>query len=457
MKTKLQSPINWVFGLDDVIVWRMLVFGGVAGFLIAVMTVGTHLRKLAVFTAFFASGTAKISARATKASMERVSVEDAISTEAYYEWFAREHSPARTELFHIPDVEDSKVAPFVATELPLEDNDRIPHIILLAETGCGKTTLLRALLDRIPGDVIVADPHATKLSWQGFEVVGRPTAKHELKRVMEALTVEMKRRYTERDDYDEDEYKRMCHPITLIIEEAPAAKDSVDSDTWQDTIATIAREARKVRIRLVLISQGESIKALNLGGMSEIKENFAILRGGNFAKRHAKANKNDELFAWLQAQPRAWTFNDFGLSVADLSGYKPKPRNELHEDTKRILDYTRKRQESAPKPTIGTKGESKPLPPGINLIKAAEESERLPEVSIDTITNKVLKYANNKGEVSVGDVQKHNGIGGKFKLNADAIFYIFEELHRRGDVELIPNESRSYAKIVARNDLRDAA
>lgn len=459
MKSSLQSPLKWVLGIDDITIWKILVFSGAASLFLACLMLPTPFRKILVIGASVTSATAKITALATKATMERRGVELALLTEAYYESFARGVSPSRNEFYEeMRPIDASVVAPLKLLEIPWHDFDKIPHLFILAETGCGKTTTISAIIDRIPGDILMIDPHATKLSWKGFEVFGRPNSRDEIQRLMVALHAEMMRRYKEREDWDADEYAKQAPPITLIIDETPIAKDAIAEDIWQDMVAKLLREARKVRIRVIILSQGEAIDALGFKGMSEIKKNFSTLRGGDFAKDHAKSIKNQDLWVWLNGQERPWTFGALGVEIPYLAGFKPTPRGEMHESSLRVVAEARKVAEAPkhPPPTIGTKGISKPMPPGINLVKSPEDSKKVDEISLDIIESKILKYCYKRGECTVGDVQKNNSIGGKFNLNAKTILSIFEALSQRGDVVLEANESASYTKIIARNEARDA-
>lgn len=436
---------SWATGIDDIRLWQSFVIGGATCLGLSFFNTSSTIRELSILAATSLSGAAAITRLVPRSIQEQDAYKLAVITEAGREHFAREASPGRTDFMGAFDVPtDSLVAPFKLENVGFDNFDKIPHIILLAETGCGKSTLLKAMLDKMPGDVIIADCHATKKSWAGFEVVGRPTALHELSRLMQGAFDEMERRYKIRDDYDADDYSKIAHPINIVIEEAPAAKNNIDSELWKTIVAELARQARKVRIRLILITQGETISALNLGGMSEIKENFCLIRGGNFAKRHAKGIKNDDLFNWLSIQDRPWTVNDFGFSVANLADYQAQPRLELHEDTKRILEYVRQEKHQPTiqdKPKTNEVMEVKPKP--ITL----EKTDNLEAISLEDLCAKILAFCGDKKKITVRDVQRKKDIGQRYKLSVAAIDGIFIDLANQGKVERVDASSKGSISI----------
>ncbi len=122
------------------------------------------------------------------------------------------------------------------------------HILLLGETGSGKSLHARALLaEQAQTDrIVVLDPHANLNDWCGLPVVGAGRNFDEIEQMISAIHAEFERRFKPGADKGE--------PISIFVDEVPAL-----ADEKKNTIPLITkwlREARKTGIRLVLLSQG---------------------------------------------------------------------------------------------------------------------------------------------------------------------------------------------------------
>ena len=206
------------------------------------------------------------------------------------------------------------------------------HLMLLASTGWGKSSLVSYLLDSLPGDICVIDPHATPHTWGDLPVLGMGRDYQEIRHFIEASSQEMKERYERRMSGDES-YQQ----LNIVVDEFPAVAKAVDPKKFKEWVQTMLCEARKVQMKLILMSQGKSVKTLGLEGQSELLENLTIIRGGNFATAHARSLKDDLLVDWLKQQKRPAMANDEPLEIPDLSGYNPRFNVKPSTDLMRLL------------------------------------------------------------------------------------------------------------------------
>ena len=148
----------------------------------------------------------------------------------------------------------------------------IPHLLLLAPTGWGKTTNGGYILSKLPGDMIVIDPHAEPQQWGNIPVIRPRTTRNgdkiirdysNIARLLELVEGMKGDRYERRSEGDKN-----FTPLNLIIEEFPAVATGLsrcgfDFGEW---FSSLAFEARKVKIRLGLFTQGKSVKTLKIEG-----------------------------------------------------------------------------------------------------------------------------------------------------------------------------------------------
>jgi len=157
-----------------------------------------------------------------------------------------------------------------------------PHILILGETGGGKSTLVKYLVSNAGYPAIAIDPHASKTSWQNMLVVGAGRKFKEIAQEVAKLIDLMNARYEllfeGKDDFE---------PIFVIIDEFPAIV-ACNGRGFTENIMLLVREARKVKIKLIILSIGSEVKALGIEGQGSIRECFAIIRLSKFAKTHAK-------------------------------------------------------------------------------------------------------------------------------------------------------------------------
>jgi hypothetical protein len=166
---------------------------------------------------------------------------------------------------------------------------------VLGETNSGKSTLVKYLVSQASAPVIVLDSHAAPDDWQGMKVIGAGRNYKAIGEEVSRLVQLMDDRYKARDLG-----QKVFEPLLVILDEFPACVANLGKG-FTDAIMLLVREARKVGIRLVILSQGSEVKALGIEGQGSIRECFAILSLGKFAIAAAKALKDDEIIKTILA------------------------------------------------------------------------------------------------------------------------------------------------------------
>ncbi len=206
------------------------------------------------------------------------------------------------------------------------------HLMILGPTGFGKSTLTGYLLDNLQGSTVVVDPHSTPNTWGNLPVVGMGRNYEEIEEFLGVLMREMDSRYERRMKGDSS------YPIiNIVVDEFPSVAKSIDSKKFKETVQALLCEARKVNMKLILLSQGKSVKTIGLEGQSELLENLTIIRGGSFAMAHAKSLTDELLIDWLRQQNRPATVNNDGLLIPDLSAYNPTLNYQPCPELTRLL------------------------------------------------------------------------------------------------------------------------
>lgn len=236
----------------------------------------------------------------------------------------------------LPTVPDANVSLFDWSQIA-KDPDNYPHFCILGETGSGKSTLAEWLVVMAApqGSIRIAiAPHGVKKGsrrdWQGFDVIqgsGRsygepPTKETEGEPIPEwteviaggnfscyqtlyALLAEMTRRYQMREQGD---HSFESQPVEVYIDEIPAIYGALGK-AFTSAIRPLLLEARKVRIRLYLLTQGEQVKMLGLEGQSSIRDSMVFIRLNRFASKMAKLlarrkHLDQDVLNWLAGQSR---------------------------------------------------------------------------------------------------------------------------------------------------------
>ncbi len=188
------------------------------------------------------------------------------------------------------------------------------HGRIIGGTGTGKSVLAKALVKLFTAEVKIYDVEATKLDWQGFDVVGRG---ENYNAIAKAMTADLKlfadriqEATSDDNDYGWSIFKGKTN--IRIVEEYPDCKDEVNSvckaitekgdydglaDEW---CQRIARRGRKPEIMQILLSQYDSVGAWGFEGKGSLVNCFHAIRLGQFAIDRAKKIGDKQLVKWLE-------------------------------------------------------------------------------------------------------------------------------------------------------------
>ncbi|MFM7888156.1 MAG: helicase HerA domain-containing protein [Pseudanabaena sp.] len=220
---------------------------------------------------------------------------EAQSHKGYAQWLDASLQPPRREVSIA-----QPLAPIDAPAPPLALSDikkalSKPHILVLGETGSGKSTLVKFLVSESSAPAIVLDSHAALDDWQGMNVIGMGRNYAAIGQAVSQLVSFMDTRYQARSNG-----QKQFEPLLVLIDEFPAAAANLGK-AFTDNIMLLVREARKVSIRLIILSQGSEVKTLGIEGQGSIRECFAIVSLGKFATDRAKTLKDAQVKSFIDS------------------------------------------------------------------------------------------------------------------------------------------------------------
>ncbi|MBE9039947.1 hypothetical protein IQ235_03960 [Oscillatoriales cyanobacterium LEGE 11467] len=225
-----------------------------------------------------------------------------------------------------------------------------PHIIVLGESGSGKTELGEWIVDLIGQgcDVKVLTTKQKRCQWRGMPVVGIGRDFPAIERDLQLLLSQM----TERSkDIDSVEQK-----VSLVraIDELPAIAENIIGAADPKTgkykgLATYTKplvlEARETKIRLILHAQGKQVKLLGFEGMSDCLDSLTHIRLGDAALKHAKTlHRQNEItdaeYSWLKSQNRPVLVGDIPAQFLIESGWQPSGSYTVNTSSSSIPNST---------------------------------------------------------------------------------------------------------------------
>lgn len=154
----------------------------------------------------------------------------------------------------------------------LEDATKHPHLLILGKSGAGKTTLARMLLEWLDGQAMVITPHVKPGDWDSsINVVGAGRKYPAIERTLSSLVAEMTRRYELRSAGVEDylNWSVVIDETSSIMAQCPNAGAH---------LRELVREARKVKIRLIVLAHGMSVKELGCEGEGAVRKNYTFIK-----------------------------------------------------------------------------------------------------------------------------------------------------------------------------------
>jgi hypothetical protein len=200
--------------------------------------------------------------------------------------------------------------------------------MLLGSTGDGKSTLAKHLAANCTAYTIVIDPHAAPDDWGNLPVFGAGRKYGEIAKIMGVTLELLQVRFDARDTG-----VKQFEPIIIICDEYPAIIASNEAgkvaSSW---MKLISREARKVSIRLVVLTQSPEVKAIGLEGEGSVRDNFCFIRLGEFALDHAKSLKDEQIKSAIENADRPAMLGNLPCVIPQLSDRVAMPVLSMPSD-----------------------------------------------------------------------------------------------------------------------------
>jgi hypothetical protein len=191
-----------------------------------------------------------------------------------------------------------------------------PHIMLLGETGSGKSTLVKYLVSQSSAPAIVLDVHAAPDDWQGMTVIGAGRNYKAVGDEVNRLVQLMNDRYELRG-----KGKTTFEPLLVILDEFPACVANLGKK-FTESIMLLVREARKVGIKLIILAQGSEVKTLGIEGQGAIRECFAMVTLGKFAINAAKSLKDEQIIEFINNAQYPAMLDDLPCDLPSIGNLK---------------------------------------------------------------------------------------------------------------------------------------
>lgn len=144
------------------------------------------------------------------------------------------------------------------------------HVLIAGETGSGKSTAVRAALQRRQ-NVVVLDPHYKPGSWGNVKVIGAGRDFESIGIFMEKMRGLLSDRYNQRANG-----RKEFSPLTVATDEMPAIVSALGrevGDAWREWL----REGRKVGLFFIVSTQSTRVRTLGIEGEGDLLENFAYV------------------------------------------------------------------------------------------------------------------------------------------------------------------------------------
>jgi hypothetical protein len=163
-----------------------------------------------------------------------------------------------------------------------------PHLIMLGNTGSGKTVLARALLvewavsHRGEGEILVLDPKNRPGKWGDAPVVGIDAnlSFAPIRAACRAVMAELRQRQLAMNQhgYTEDDFT----PLLVLIDEYGYTASEVGNDLSQ-LFVKAGRIGRELRVKLVVCNQSQRVADLGVEGKGDLRDNYGHILLGEFA------------------------------------------------------------------------------------------------------------------------------------------------------------------------------
>ncbi len=282
-------------------------------------------------------------------------ISEAQSHISYRNWLDASLAPPKREIQVQAPVEAPAPVKFADVKQALSK----PHCMLLGSTGDGKSTLAKHLAANCTAYTIVIDPHAAPDDWGNLPVFGAGRKYGEIAKIM-AVTLELLQvRFDARD-----RGVKQFEPIIIICDEYPAIIASSEAgkvaSSW---MKLISREARKVSIRLVVLTQSPEVKAIGLEGEGSVRDNFCFIRLGEFALDHAKSLKDEQIKSSVENADRPAMLGNLPCAIPTLSDRVAMPVLSMPSDYQELIGNTQQQAIAPPSSAMQTQSQSTAIAP----------------------------------------------------------------------------------------------
>jgi hypothetical protein len=231
-----------------------------------------------------------------------------------------EHVQERREL----DRMETETGPKLLNWADLHNGDRFPHLALYGGTGDGKSHTANLLLRFLGQPATIVNPHHKPGDFPGFPVVGQGRDYAACVKFLQELHGLMDARYKQRAEGLDD-----FEAINIVLDEYNAIARTVpkaQKDDFQRVMADLISEARKVKIRLILLVQSDRVKQWGFESVGDLLDSchWVYLRSMVAGAKPTKA-----LQYWLgEGQYRAVLATPsgaIGADIEDLALYADRP------------------------------------------------------------------------------------------------------------------------------------
>jgi len=153
-------------------------------------------------------------------------------------------------------------------------------------------------------------------------------------------------------------------PIIIICDEYPAIIASSEAgkvaSSW---MKLISREARKVSLRLVVLTQSPEVKAIGLEGEGSVRDNFCFVRLGEFALDHAKSLKDEQIKSAIENADRPAMLGNLPCAIPTLSDRLAMPVVSMPSDYQELIGNTQQQAIAPPSSAISAQSQSTEIAP----------------------------------------------------------------------------------------------
>lgn len=189
-------------------------------------------------------------------------------------WLASKMEQTAVKVLRLQDVVDALN----------EDIDDNPMVLIVGNSGAGKTVLAQLLVGTRPGKVVILDQKRPK-GWEGPKWGGLPYVGRDLdggftamEAALSAVVDEMVERYQTQETATEP-----FQQLTVVLDEAKNTLE--EAPVLADYYRKIVSIGREVGVRLILISTTDRARKLGFDGEADSLDSFTWVRLGDFATK----------------------------------------------------------------------------------------------------------------------------------------------------------------------------